>query len=48
MELLPAIMEAARRARAAILLIVAEDPDTRKLVRQLLKCIDAGWDVGDR
>jgi hypothetical protein len=48
MELLPAIMEAARRARAAILLIVAEDPDTRKLVRQLLKCIDAGWDVVDR
>ncbi|MCW2929807.1 MAG: hypothetical protein JWM19_769, partial [Actinomycetia bacterium] len=26
----------------------ADDPDTRMLVRQLLKCIDAGWDVADR
>jgi hypothetical protein len=42
-ELLPAISQAGRTAQALLTAIVADDPSARKLARELIKRIDAGW-----
>jgi hypothetical protein len=44
-ELLPAVIKVGRTARALLTGIVADDPSARKLARELIKRIDAGWET---